>query len=171
MNNTSSVLSDHHEIDDKYLSGGLNVKKLILKWTQDLIMQAYTILHKYYDPEGNPTSYIPELSVLYTYCDELLEETPIVENILLDLVCPELESIDDIITVVYGITSDEVFVWRSLKRLIKRGREKYESEGVVNRQKNYVYDDRNHLTFDTDSMYYGKEGLHGRLLHILYGKE
>lgn len=159
------------EIDDKYLTGGLNVKELISKWTQYLISQAYTILHKYYDPEGNPESYVPELSVLYLYCDQLLEETPVIEKILLDLVCEELESIDDIIIAVYGIASDEVFVWRSCKQLIEKGRENYEREGADNRQKNYVYDDRQRLTFDTDYMYQGEKGLPDRLLRVLYGKQ
>ena len=130
---------------------GLDAAQCVGKWVERIVCDARWFLCKYYDPGTNYLSETERCEI--GVCEDFLRDsrrmardlTPVLE----DLIDGSLNGLDDMIIALYGIGSDELYVYRAFVKLA----EKYEDRGFL----------------DGDSMgKYGYEGMNRRLQEILF---
>lgn len=110
----------------------MTIKGLLGKWTYRIFSEMKADLAEYFFSQKNPYDDTDtKVKRTMKYFSDTVQIIKILEPVLEDLVCEEIYGMEDIFIAVFGITSDEVYVYREFFRIYKHR----------NESMNYAHDD------------------------------
>ena len=112
---TFDKYGNNTDFSDEILSD-ITIKGILGKWCQYIIGDVCYIVGKYHlNKQYNVDAFDMELTKqLFT---NIYNKYIIVEDILEDIVIKNIRGLEDIFISVYGVYSDEVFIYREFKKL------------------------------------------------------